>query len=59
MLLHTQIILREVLIEVFLKGVEADRVPVLMDAILVSEFLKTVVSQVHIVVAVSQVVIVG
>ena len=59
MLLHTQIILREVLVEVFLKGIEADCVPVLMDAILVSEFLKTVVSQVHIVVAVSQVVIVG
>ena len=59
MRLHTEIILREVLIEVFLKFVESDGVPVLMDAVLVSEFLKTVVSQVHIVVAVSEVVIVG
>jgi hypothetical protein len=59
MLLHTQTILREALIEVFLEGLEPDGVAVLMDAIVVTVFLETVVSEVHVVVAVGEVVVVG
>lgn len=56
MLLHIQLILWKVFIEVPLEFVESDGVAVLMDAVLVAEFLKTVVCQVHVVVAVRQVV---
>jgi hypothetical protein len=56
--LHVQAILRVVLVKVYLKDVESDGVSVLVDAIVGSKLLQAIVSQVHIVVPVCQVVVV-
>ena len=56
--LHVQSILRVVFIKVCLKDLESDGVSVLVDAIVGSKLLQAIVSQVHIVVPVCQVVVV-
>ena len=56
--LHIQSILRVLLVKVCLKDVEPHGVSVLVNAIVGSKLLQTVVCQVHIVVAVCQVVVV-
>ena len=58
MLLHTQIILREVLVEVLLESIEAYCVSIFMNPILVAKLLKAVICQVNIVIAISEIVVV-
>ena len=54
MLLHIQMIRREVFIQIFLQLFKAQRVAVLMLPVVVSELLQTVVSQMNIIVFVRQ-----
>ena len=57
-LFHTQVTVREHLIEVLLQDLKANCVSFFVNAIVAAVFLETVVSKVHVVVAVCQIVII-
>ena len=58
MLFYIQLVLRENLVKVLLKGFKPYRVALLMLAIVLTEFLQAIVSQVHVVVLILERVVV-
>jgi hypothetical protein len=57
-LLYIQIVIREVFIEISLKHMVANSVAILMNSIVVSKFLETVIREMHIVISVLKIIII-
>jgi hypothetical protein len=58
MLVNIQVVLREVLIEIRLKHMIANRISIFVYAIVVTKLLQTIVGKMHIVISVLQVIVI-
>ena len=58
MLINVQVVLWEIVIKVLLEHMVADSVAIFMLTVVASKLLQTIVGQMHVVIAVSQVVII-